>query len=246
MATLYRWLNAYDPDRPVASLRPKKPGPKTPRWDAEALDAVIKLIRPYPHWVGLGRHRVAMALAGRGIKVSEATVTRLLPIARERIAAERDRKSRAEQVRQNHEMATTARRDARAAAKEAEVRQWIKENLTPDLTPDEAMHRFAQGLADTFWKIRVKDLTPTLRGAADAYRRAACDDPGLPEDCGWLHGSWHWRDQDHARVAALNNLRMRYRSGELSRRSPLLVAGANAEPEAAPSGKPLAQAKQLR
>jgi hypothetical protein len=167
-----------------------------------------------------------LALAERGIKVSEATVTRLLPIARDRIAAERDRKYRAEQARRNREMATTARHGARAAAAEAEVRRWIKENLTPDLTPDEAMHRFAQGLADTFWKIRVKDLTPTLRGAADAYRRAACDDLGLPEDYGWLHDSWHWRDQDHARVAALNNLSLRYRRGELSRGSPLLIADA--------------------
>jgi len=30
-ATLYRWLKAYDPDRPQASLHPQKRGPKAPR-----------------------------------------------------------------------------------------------------------------------------------------------------------------------------------------------------------------------
>ncbi len=85
--TLYRWLKAFDPDKPRASLRPQTRGPKAPRWEGKVLDTVIELIRDYPHlW---GRHRVTLALAGRGIIVSEATVSRMLPVARERITGRR-------------------------------------------------------------------------------------------------------------------------------------------------------------
>jgi len=35
-ATLYRWLKAFDPERPLASLRSQKPGPKAPHWEGGA------------------------------------------------------------------------------------------------------------------------------------------------------------------------------------------------------------------
>jgi hypothetical protein len=43
-STLQRWLRAFDPEHPMASLRPEKPGPKTPRWDDATLGFVIDLI----------------------------------------------------------------------------------------------------------------------------------------------------------------------------------------------------------
>jgi transposase len=86
-STLHRWLRAFDPEHPVASLRPEKPGPKAPRWDDATIEFVIDLIGdhltgppgqrrrvPGNQW---GRHRVALALAERGIIVSEATVGRI-------------------------------------------------------------------------------------------------------------------------------------------------------------------------
>ena len=54
-ATLHRWLQAFDPNHPIASIRPKKTGPKAPRWTAEALDRVAKLIADHPDWWGKRR-----------------------------------------------------------------------------------------------------------------------------------------------------------------------------------------------
>jgi transposase len=119
-STLHRWLRAFDPDHPMASLRPDKPGPKAPRWDDATLELVIDLIGdhltgppgqlrrvPGNQW---GRHRVALALAERGIIVSEATVSRMLVVARDRIAQEQARVVRAEEVRLRREGRTAARR----------------------------------------------------------------------------------------------------------------------------------------
>ena len=146
-ATLYRWVKAFDPDRPRASLRPQKRGPKAPRWEGKVIDTVIKMIRDYPDlW---GRHRVTMALAERGIIVSEATASRLLPVARDRITAERDRKARERQSRRSRQVAAMLRRDRRHARREDEVRMWFEENITPDLTPEEAFQRIGATLTET-------------------------------------------------------------------------------------------------
>ena len=86
-STLHRWLRAFDPEHPVASLQPEKRGPKAPRWDNATLEFVVELIGDHvtgPPWQPRrvpgnrwGRHRVALALAERGIIVSEATVGRI-------------------------------------------------------------------------------------------------------------------------------------------------------------------------
>src|SRR6516162_4634959 len=119
-STLHRWLRAFNPEHPVASLRPDKPGPKTPRWDDATLEFVVELIGDHltgPPWQPRrvpgnrwGRHRVALALAERGIIVSEATVSRMLVVARARIAQERAREARANEVRLRHEARTAAHR----------------------------------------------------------------------------------------------------------------------------------------
>jgi hypothetical protein len=209
---LYRWNEAFDPDKPRVSLRPQKRGPKAPRWEGKAIDTVIELIRDYPDlW---GRHRVTLTLAERGITVSEATVSRMLPVARERIAIDRDREAHTQQARLTRELSAKARRDERDARREAEVREWFEQNVTPDLTPEEAFQLIGATLARTAWKLKVTHLTPTLRGLADAYRRAICGDPALPVEDVWLRESWRWADQDHARVAALNHWARRYRRGD--------------------------------
>lgn len=43
--TLHRWLRAFDPDHPIASARPRKTGPRGPRWTDETITAVIDIIR---------------------------------------------------------------------------------------------------------------------------------------------------------------------------------------------------------
>ena len=208
-ATLYRWLSAFDPARPRASLRSRKRGPKAPRWEGKVLDTVIKLIGDHPElW---GRHRVTLALAERGITVSEATVSRMLPVARERIAIERNREERARRSRRSRELAAMIRRDERDARREAEVRQWFEQNIHPGITAEEAIRRISVVLSETGWKIKTTDLTPTLRELADAYRSAVCNDPNLPPEDVWLRESYRWQDQDHARVAALNHWVKRYR-----------------------------------
>ena len=189
------------------------------------LGTVINLIHHHPDlW---GRHRVTLALAERGIAVSEATVSRILPVARERIAIERDRKERARRSRRSREVAAMTRRDERDARREAEVRQWFEQNIHPGITPEEAIQHIAIALSETGWKIRTKDLTPTLRELADAYRRAICNDPELPSKDEWLRNSWPWQNQDHARVAALNHWVKRYRHGD---RLPVLALTSDTGP----------------
>lgn len=212
--TLYRWLKAFDPDKPRASLRPQKRGPKSPRWEGEVIDTVIKLICDHPNlW---GRRRVALALAERGITVSEATVSRMLPVARKRIGIEHDRDVRERQSRRSRQVGAMVRGDKRGARREEEVQQWIEQNISPDLTPEEAFHRIGVTLAKTAWKLKAKHLTPTLRDLADAYRSAVCNNPNLAAEDAWLLESWKWRNQDHARVGALNHWVKRFRRGDCS------------------------------
>src|SRR5262249_59749644 len=120
----------------------------------------------------------------------------------------RDRETRQRQSRRSRQVAGMIRRDQRDAEMEGEVRAWFEQNITPDLTPEEAFRRIGTTLARTAWKLKVAHLTPTLRDLADAYRRAVPSDPAAPQ---WLRESGRWRNQDHARVAALHHLAGPYR-----------------------------------
>ena len=247
-STLHRWLRAFDPEHPVASLRHDKPGPKTPRWDDATLEFVVELIDDHltgPHWQPRrvpgnqwGRHRVALALAERGIIVSEATVGRMLVVARERIAQERAREVRAKEVRLRREVRTASRR----AARDNERRQMWHERLATALAPGfagaERIRRVADALASKGWKMQVKDLTPELDALADAYlaarvRHAGKGGPAISAQEEWLRDAHRWVRKlagedaaaagrsaisdrgpniDHLRVAALNNLVKNFKS----------------------------------
>jgi len=218
-STLHRWLGAFDPEQPVASLRPDKPGPKTPRWDDATLEFVVELIDdhltgpplgrvPANQW---GRHRVAVALAERGIIVSEATVSRMLVVAREWIAQRQAREARANEVRLRREGRTAARR----AARDRERRQMWQERLATALVPgiasDERIRRAADALASKGWKMQVKDLTPDLEALADAYLAAL--DRRVTGLGAMLGGG---PNIDHLRVAALNHLVKNFKSDTAS------------------------------
>jgi transposase len=205
-STLHRWLRTFDPERPVASLRPDKPGPKTPRWDDETLEFVVDLVDDHvtgPPWRRVpgnqwGRHRVALAiLAERGIIVSESTVGRMLVVARELIAKRRAQEMRANEVRLRRE----GRKAARRAAHDRERRQmWgerLATTLAPGLTDAERLQRAADALASKGWKIQVKDLTPELRALADAYLAARVQHAGkggqaMPAGEEWLRDADRW------------------------------------------------------
>jgi hypothetical protein len=256
-STLHRWLRAFDPEHPVASLRADKPGPKTPRWDDATLEFVVELIGDHltgPPWQPRrvpgnrwGRHRVALALAERGIIVSEATVSRMLVVARERIAQEQAREVRAEEVRLRREGRTAARR----AARDWDRRQMWQERLATALAPGfagaERIRRVAHALASKGWKIQVKDLTPELEALADEYlaarvRHAEESGEALPPEEEWLRDAHRWVRKlaeedpavaglraisgggpniDHQRVGALNNLVRKFKSD---------IAGSSARP----------------
>jgi transposase len=181
-STLHRWLRAFDPEHPMVSLRPDKPGPKTPRWDDATLEFVVELIGdhltgppgqrrrvPGNQW---GRHRVAFALAERGIIVSEATVGRMLVVARERIAQERAREVRVEEVRLRREGRTAAHRAARDRERRQMWQERLATALAPGLSGAEQIRRVADALASKGWNMQVKDLTPELEALADAYLAA--------------------------------------------------------------------------
>jgi transposase-like protein len=177
-ATLYAWLKAFDPERPLASLRPQRRGPKGPRWGNDVVNAVIELIAGYPPWVG-SRH-LTRALAKRGIVVPERTVSRILPVARERLAIERDRAQRKSETRRSREVAAMTRHDERDARREAEAAQWFEQNITPGITPEEAIRRISEALSKTAWKIRTKDLTPTCANSPTPIAGRSATTPTCP------------------------------------------------------------------
>jgi hypothetical protein len=185
-----------------------------------------------------GRHRVALALAERGIIVSEATVSRMLVVARDRVAQKEAWEERAEEVRLRREGKTAARR----AARDRERRQMWQERLATALVPGlagaEQIRRVADALASKGWKMQVKDLTPELEAIADAYlatrvRHAGKSGEALPAKEKWLRDAHRWVSKlagedpavagstaisgggsniDHLRVAALNNLVRNFKS----------------------------------
>ena len=249
-STLHRWLRAFDPEHPVASLRPDKPGPKAPRWDEATLEFVIELIDDHltgPPWQPRrvpgnqwGRHRVAVALAERGIVVSEATVSRMLVVARERIAQEQAWEERAEEVRLRREGRTAARRAARDRERRQMWQERLATALAPGFTGPERIRRVADALASKGWKMQVKDLTPDLEAIANAYlafRVGQAEENGqaIAAEEEWLRDAHRWvsvrklagedpaiaglgaisgggPNIDHLRVGALNNLVKNFKS----------------------------------
>ena len=166
-ATLHRWLKAYDPAHPMASLRPKQRGPKAPRWGDDVIEKVMNLIADHPDW--WGKRRVAQALRHRDVTLSEATVGRILVVARQRIAEKRHRETRRQQVEQRRQAGVMTRRHERDEARRTVWRERLKPALAPGLPVEERLHRVAHALASKGWKIQVKDLTPELQDIADAY-----------------------------------------------------------------------------
>jgi transposase len=166
-ATLHRWVQTYDPDHPVASLRPKMTGPKGPRWTDEVLAQVVALIADHPDW--WGKRRVATALHGCGLTLSAATVSRILVVARQQLAQVRDREARAQQVRRDRQVKTAMRRNERDAARAAMWHERLMPAFDPGLTAQERWRRIAQALVSKGYKIQAKDLTPELRAIADEY-----------------------------------------------------------------------------
>jgi transposase len=260
-STLHRWLRAFDPDHPVASLRPEKPGPKTPRWDEATLEFVVELIGDHvtgPPWQPRrvpgnqwGRHRVALALAERGIIVSEATVSRMLVVARERIAQEQAWEERAKGVRLRREGRTVARRAARDRKRRQMWQERLATALAPGFTSPEQMRRVADALASKGWKMEVKDLTPELETIADEYLAALArwkNGQSISAEEKWLMDTYRrvrklaeedptvagrraisggGPNIDHLRVAALNHIAKNFKSDTAgsSARPPSLARG---------------------
>lgn len=81
--TFYRWKKRYRPDNlkslEVHSRRPKRV--RQPTWTTETIQAVLVLRQEYPGW---GKEKLAILLAGRGIKVSASMVGRILKYLKER------------------------------------------------------------------------------------------------------------------------------------------------------------------
>jgi len=81
--TFYRWKKRYRPDNlktlEVRSRRPKRV--RQPTWTTETVQAVLALREEYPGW---GKEKLAILLAGRGIKVSASMVGRIIRHLKER------------------------------------------------------------------------------------------------------------------------------------------------------------------
>lgn len=205
IATLYRWLKAFDPEHPIASLRPKKMGPKGPRWGDDVIFQVMELIRPYPNL--LGRRRIAQALRKRGVVLSEPTVGQILVVARERIADERARNGHSGRNNAGR-LGVEARRQQRDVDRRAHWNKLLEPAYAPGLSWEERLRRIAQALAKKGWKIQVKDLTPELRDIADTYladyaKREVVD----PSEIWLAHADKHYLpgELDKQRAGALNH-----------------------------------------
>lgn len=198
--TLHRWLRAFDPDRPIASAWPRKTGPRGPRWTGETITAVITIIEDHPAW--WGRTRVTRALSDRGIVLSEKTVAKILEVARDRLA----REQRAATARRSREVAAMIRRDEREAARRNMFARQLAEIFVPGVAAEDAVSKLVAAFTAKGSKFKTKDLTPERRDFADGYLRAVRANPGyLPVDNKWLLEVDRWRNQDHARVAAINH-----------------------------------------
>jgi hypothetical protein len=107
------------------------------------------------------------------------------------------------------------RREQREAARREMVIKKLNEIFAPGVDVEEALAKLAAAFAAKGWKFETKDLTPELREFADAYLRAV---PFMPkyftEKDGWLLKTYHWRNQDHARVAAINHFVKRSKAAE--------------------------------
>jgi hypothetical protein len=134
--------------------------------------------------------------------LSEKTVGKIIKAARERLARER----RAAQARRSREIAAMIRRDERDAARRENVAKHLAEILKPGVAVEEAISKLVAAFTAKGWKFQTKDLTPELGELADAYLRAVRANPEyLADNEDWLLSVNRWRNQDHARVAAINH-----------------------------------------
>ncbi len=229
-ATLHRWLRAFNPDHPVASLRPRKTGPKGPRWTDEMLKQIKELIADHPDW--WGKRRVASALRERGVTLSEATVSRMLVVARQQLGQARDSDAREQEVRLKRQVRTAMRRSEREAARAALWRDLLIPAQEPGLTAQERCRRIAQALASKGYRIQVEDLTSDLRAIADGYLESLGGRNTFSPAEEWLIDARNWLrvfknpeagaleqrlrlasghpNIDHLRVGALNHLVRNY------------------------------------
>src|SRR4029077_19009367 len=123
-----------------------------PRWTDEVLNQVAALIADHPDW--WGKRRVATALRSRGLTLSEATVSRMLVVARQQLAQARDREARTQQVRRNRQVKTAMRRNERDAVRAAMWHERLMPARDPGLTSQERWRRVAQALASKGGKFR--------------------------------------------------------------------------------------------
>ncbi|MGA7323084.1 MAG: helix-turn-helix domain-containing protein [Rhodomicrobium sp.] len=231
-STLYRWRRCFDRDHPVASLRPRKRGPKLPRWDPKIIDLVIDIVGSHeipaqPTLLGTiparqippnqwGRRRLTKALAERGIELSEATAGRILRLAREQIAQEQERRSRDAMASRRRETRKAAKKLARVTERRQFVRTWLQENYRGCLTTEEGGRRMVEALATGGFKFHIKDLTPELVALADAHILRYENFSGIiPDELDWFvrvaprqlrSGSYGEGHISNTRVGALNHL----------------------------------------
>jgi transposase len=213
--TVHRWLKGFDPERPVVTSRPQQRGPRGPRWAPAVLDTVIRIIRDYPDlW---GCRRVTLALAERGITVSERTLSRILPVARARIVQEQEAARAAAQARRSRQVAAMIRREEREEERRIRVaKHLLDEVLVPGIDAMQALARLAEAFAAKGWKFETKDLTPELAEIADRYLQMVRihSSTYLGDNERWLLETDRWLDPDHARVAAINHLVKRWKAAK--------------------------------
>ena len=102
----------------------------------------------------------------------------------------------------------------------------LNEIFVPGVDVAVAVAKLVEAFTVKGWKFETKDLTPELAGLADSYLQAVCANAatylGDRED--WLLETRHWRNQDHARVAAINHFIKRHKGGRYAlETSPALV-----------------------
>jgi hypothetical protein len=151
------------------------------------------------------------AVADRGIVLSERTVGKIIEAARERLARER----RAAHARRSRQIAVIIRREQREAARREMVAKHLAEIFVPGVTVEDAVAKLVAAFTAKRWKFQTKDLTPELRDLADAYLGAVRANPEyLADNEDWLLETHHWRNQDHARVAAINHFIKRSKAAD--------------------------------
>jgi hypothetical protein len=161
----------------------------------------MKLIADHPDW--WGKRRVAQALRGRGVILSEPTASRMLVVARQRIVEHRQREARRRLVEQRRQVQVIARRHQRDVERRALWQGRLEPAFAPGLPGEERLRCIAQALASKGYKIQAKDLTPELRDIADNYLADFGNrDVVTPSEAWYVDADWWVRKlKDPARRA---------------------------------------------